>query len=107
MMTTSARRVLRGILDRANTALLQRSSLKSDQTPASSSNATGVVTTSALPTNPVDEIPVTEEPSPEGQWKKCVDKPFDCGFVHDMMSLEWGKFRDEVDELMAEMLEKQ
>merc|ERR1719230_960085 len=60
-----------------------------------------------LPSNPVDEVPVTEEPDPAGQWKKCVDAPFDCAFVHDMMSLEWGKFRDEYDELKTEMGRKQ
>merc|ERR1719229_1101800 len=60
-----------------------------------------------MPGTPVDAVPVTEGPDPAGQWKKCVDAPYDCGFVHDMMSLEWGKFRDLVDELKDEMGKKQ
>merc|ERR1712156_722567 len=48
-------------------------------------------------------IPVSEDPHPQGQWKKCVDGPVNCGLLHDLMSLEWGKFRDGFDELTAEM----
>mmetsp|Transcript_130843 Transcript_130843/g.317827 ORF Transcript_130843/g.317827 Transcript_130843/m.317827 type:complete len:992 (-) Transcript_130843:108-3083(-) len=55
----------------------------------------------------VEMMPVQEEPHPEGQWKKCVDGEENCGLLHDLMSLEWGKFRDEVDELTAEMAKNQ
>ena len=39
--------------------------------------------------------------------EKCVDGPVDCGLLHDLMSLEWGKFRDGFDELTAEMNQNQ
>jgi len=60
-------------------------------------------TTTALPTFAAEVIPVSEEPHPAGQWKKCVDGEPNCGLLHDLMSLEWGKFRDGFDELTAEM----
>merc|ERR1719367_1805770 len=47
--------------------------------------------------------PVQEGPRPLGQWKKCVDGTPNCGLLHDLMSLEWGKFRDSFDELAADM----
>jgi len=34
---------------------------------------------------------------------KCPTEPPDCGLLHDNMSLMWGKFKDLVDELQAEM----
>lgn len=52
-------------------------------------------------------VPVSEDPHPAGQWKKCVDGTPDCGLLHDLMSLEWGKFRDSFDELAAEMKKNQ
>jgi len=66
-----------------------------------------VTTTTGLPTYAVETLPVTEEPNPEGQWKKCVDEEPNCGLLHDLMSLEWGKFKDQVDELTDEMEETQ
>merc|ERR1712032_1716694 len=64
-------------------------------------------TTTALPTFAAEVVPVSEDPHPAGQWKKCVDGPVDCGLLHDLMSLEWGKFRDGFDELTAEMNQNQ
>lgn len=47
-------------------------------------------------------IPVVEKPNAAGQWKKCSpNKKPNCGLLHDTMSLEWGKFKDLVDELQA------
>merc|ERR1719346_549655 len=64
-------------------------------------------TTTALPTFAAEILPVAEDPHPEGQWKKCVDGTPNCGLLHDLMSLEWGKFRDSFDELTAEMTQNQ
>merc|ERR1719490_636935 len=64
-------------------------------------------TTTALPTFAAEVVPVSEDPHPAGQWKKCVEGPVDCGLLHDLMSLEWGKFRDGFDELTAEMNQNQ
>merc|ERR1712008_396760 len=60
-------------------------------------------TTTALPTFAAEVVPVSEDPHPSGQWKKCVDGTPNCGLLHDLMSIEWGKFRDGFDELTAEM----
>merc|ERR1719189_2139709 len=60
-------------------------------------------TTPGLPTFAAEVIPVSEDPHPKGQWKKCVDGEPNCGLLHDLMSIEWGKFRDGFDELTAEM----
>jgi uncharacterized protein YoxC len=122
MMTPGARQALREALGQVHrggaTELLQRSGFAfadtaagaaaAGQAPSPSQNETGgVVSTSLSPSIPVDQSPVTEEPDPAGQWKKCVDAPYDCAFVHDMMSLEWGKFRDLYDTLKDEMGRKQ
>merc|ERR1719237_1105388 len=64
-------------------------------------------TTTALPTFAAEVVPVSESPHPSGQWKKCVDGTPNCGLLHDLMSLEWGKFRDSFDELTAEMNQNQ
>jgi len=64
-------------------------------------------TTTALPTFAAEVVPVAEDPHPSGQWKKCVDGTPNCGLLHDLMSLEWGKFRDGFDELTAEMNQNQ
>jgi hypothetical protein len=72
------------------------------------SMATEVNTTSpAMPTATVDTSPVSEEPNPDGQWKKCTDGTPNCGLLHDLMSMEWGKFRDSFDELATEMKKNQ
>merc|ERR1719277_2722092 len=49
---------------------------------------------------------VKEIPDPSFQWKKCVDGKENCGLLHDTMSLQWGKFKDLVDELEDEMSAK-
>jgi len=65
--------------------------------------STTTETTTALPTFAASVVPVSEDPHPRGQWKKCVDGEPNCGLLHDLMSIEWGKFRDGFDELTAEM----
>jgi hypothetical protein len=71
-------------------------------------SAAGVnTTTPAMPTASVETLPVSEEPSPDGQWKKCTDGTPNCGLLHDLMSMEWGKFRDSFDELATEMKQNQ
>jgi hypothetical protein len=72
--------------------------------PASSDTNT---TSGAFPTQSVETSPVSEEPNPAGQWKKCVDGTPNCGLLHDLMSIEWGKFRDSFDELATEMAKDQ
>merc|ERR1719456_1040535 len=64
-------------------------------------------TTPAMPTAPVETLPVSEEPNPDGQWKKCTDGTPNCGLLHDLMSMEWGRFRDSFDELATEMKKNQ
>merc|ERR1719262_66208 len=66
-------------------------------------DTTTTETTTALPTFAAEVVPVSEDPHPSGQWKKCVDGTPNCGLLHDLMSIEWGKFRDGFDELTAEM----
>merc|ERR1712151_525531 len=70
-------------------------------------DTTTTETTTALPTYAAVVVPVSEDPHPSGQWKKCVDGTPNCGLLHDLMSLEWGKFRDSFDELTAEMNQNQ
>merc|ERR1719382_755244 len=64
-------------------------------------------TTAGLPTAGVEVLPVVEEPHPEGQARKCTDGTPNCGLLHDLMSMEWGKFRDSFDELATEMKKNQ
>jgi hypothetical protein len=64
-------------------------------------------TTPSMPTATPETSPVSEEPNPEGQWKKCTDGTPNCGLLHDLMSMEWGKFRDSFDELATEMKHNQ
>merc|ERR1719412_1700213 len=45
-------------------------------------------TTTALPTFAAEVVPVSEDPHPSGQWKKCVDGTPNCGLLHDLMSIE-------------------
>jgi len=73
----------------------------------SRADTTSTDTTTALPTFAAAVVPVSEDPHPSGQWKKCVDGTPNCGLLHDLMSLEWGKFRDSFDELTAEMNQNQ
>merc|ERR1719310_2624423 len=36
---------------------------------------------------------------PKGGSRKCINGKVNCGLLHDTMALEWGKFKDLVDEL--------
>jgi len=98
LMTADSRQALHEALGQAE------KSLGFIQTKA---DPTTTVTTSVVPTFPAQTVPVAEDPNPSGQWKKCVDGPVNCGLLHDIMSLEWGKFRDSFDELTAEMNQNQ
>jgi len=93
LMTPDARQALREALGQAEGPL---GLIQSAEDPVTD-------TTTALPTFAAEVVPVSEDPSPNGQWKKCVDGTPNCGLLHDLMSLEWGKFRDGFDELTAEM----
>merc|ERR1719393_1095100 len=48
----------------------------------------------------IDQAP---PPSPvkkaKGGSRKCINGKVNCGYLHDIMALEWGKFKDLVDEL--------
>merc|ERR1719433_1060051 len=98
MMTPEARQALREVLGQVEKplGLIQ---VREDPTIND--------TTTALPTFAAQVVPVSEDPHPSGQWKKCVDGEPNCGLLHDLMSLEWGKFRDGFDELTAEMNQHQ
>mmetsp|Transcript_45339 Transcript_45339/g.140079 ORF Transcript_45339/g.140079 Transcript_45339/m.140079 type:complete len:988 (-) Transcript_45339:95-3058(-) len=95
MMTPRTKRMLGNIL----TTVSQRASFQQLDEETT--------TTTGLPTYAAETVPVTEEANPDGQWKKCVDGEPNCGLLHDLMSLEWGKFKDQVDELTDEMEETQ
>jgi len=92
MMTPESRQALRTALGQVQQplGLIQ---LQEDPT----------TTTTQQPQFVAQTVPVSEEPSPNGQWKKCVDGEPNCGLLHDIMSIEWGKFRDGFDDLTAEM----
>merc|ERR1719210_1637740 len=102
MMTPDAKRALREALGQVQVqgqAALFQMSGRSEQP------GTGVTgnTTTAFPTAGVETLPVSEEPHPSGQWKKCTDGTPNCGLLHDLMSIEWGRFRDSFDVLAKEM----
>jgi hypothetical protein len=105
LMTPDARRALRAALGqvprRSKTAFLQVSEIAAQ--PEMTTNET----TTGFPTYSVETVPVSEEPNPEGQWKKCTDGTPNCGLLHDLMSIEWGRFRDSFDELATEMQKNQ
>merc|ERR1719230_1152728 len=74
--------------------------LSSSEHQAPAGNATPVTF------NTVPE-PVVDEATPSVQWKKCADGSPNCGLLHDLMAMQWGKFKDLVDELEHEMQEKE
>jgi len=100
MMTPDARLALREALGQASGEL----SLAQHQVSTRLTNST---TTTPAPVAAAAVVPVQEGPAPGGQWKKCVDGKENCGLLHDLMSLEWGAFKDQVDELTAKMAQNQ
>merc|ERR1719421_13780 len=60
-------------------------------------------TTPGIPTPPVPKDRVVKRLDIAVGSVKCPTEPPDCGLLHDNMSLMWGKFKDLVDELQAEM----
>jgi hypothetical protein len=96
LMTPSARQALRqalGQVQAKHMALLgRRGRVHQHQVPPNT-------TTPAIPTFTAETLPVVEEPAAGGQWKKCTDGRPNCGLLHDTMSIQWGKFKDLVDEL--------
>merc|ERR1719390_96247 len=66
-------------------------------------DATTTTTTPGIPTPPVPKDPVVKRLDITVGSVKCPTEPPDCGLLHDNMSLMWGKFKDLVDELQAEM----
>merc|ERR1719487_2325031 len=64
---------------------------------------TTTTTTLGIPTPPVPKSPVVKRLDVTVGAIKCPTEPPDCGLLHDNMSLMWGKFKDLVDELQAEM----
>mmetsp|Transcript_26061 Transcript_26061/g.82395 ORF Transcript_26061/g.82395 Transcript_26061/m.82395 type:complete len:1002 (-) Transcript_26061:73-3078(-) len=101
MMTPEARQALQRALGQiqGKVEFLQ-------QDPPPEAGAPSPATTTGMPSVPPAVAPVKEEPAEGGQWKKCVNAKPNCGLLHDLMSLEWGKFKDSVDELAAEMEEE-
>merc|ERR1719327_538820 len=57
----------------------------------------------SMPTPPVPKVKVVKRLDITVGSVKCPTEPPDCGLLHDNMSLMWGKFKDLVDELQAEM----
>merc|ERR1719265_2145327 len=64
---------------------------------------TTTTTTPGIPTPPVPKARVVKRLDITVGYMKCPTTPPDCGLLHDNMSLMWGKFKDLVDELQAEM----
>merc|ERR1719399_147506 len=64
---------------------------------------TTTTTTPGIPTPPVPKERVVKRLDITVGHMKCPTEPPDCGLLHDNMSLMWGKFKDLVDELQAEM----
>merc|ERR1719265_1159390 len=64
---------------------------------------TTTTTTPGIPTPPVPKERVVKRLDVTVGYMKCPTTPPDCGLLHDNMSLMWGKFKDLVDELQAEM----
>jgi hypothetical protein len=104
MMTADAKRAIRIALGQV-VAKKQVSLLEVGDLQPEDDNLT--TTTPALPTAPIVVSPVAEEPSASGQWKKCTDGTPNCGLLHDLMSMEWGKFRDSFDVLATQMEKNQ
>jgi uncharacterized protein YegL len=100
VMTPDARRMLREALGEAPK---KSAFIEFEKQPTSPVNTT----TGAFPTSEIATLPVSEEPNPAGQARKCVDGTPNCGLLHDLMSIEWGKFRDAFDELATEMQQDQ
>jgi len=109
LLTASSRRALSEALtlaqDRGLAApgLLQRDPKGS----ASAVSTTGSGNTSVIDQSSVDALvptdPIKQGAGSASSWKKCVDGKPNCGLLHDTMSLQWGKFKDLVDELQAQM----
>mmetsp|Transcript_130164 Transcript_130164/g.290952 ORF Transcript_130164/g.290952 Transcript_130164/m.290952 type:complete len:1014 (-) Transcript_130164:80-3121(-) len=116
MMTRDARKALREALGQVQShaqgfQLLDLGAARRVGGHSSTANSTTAspmlsVHADALDAAPIHQVDVIEDPSPE-QWKKCVDAPYSCSLLHDSMSLQWGKFRDQYDELMDEMAKNQ
>jgi hypothetical protein len=119
VMTPRVRRELSAMIEslqsggRVGALLLQNrtdvpphSNISLIRTAAVAQATTTVQTTSAfaaLPTVALPTIAIEEKPNPKGQWRKCVDGKPNCGLLHDTISLEWGGYRDQVDELKDTM----
>jgi len=120
MMTPSARAAVRqvlGVMDmlraKEGAALLQEAAkaagrgdedASDDEDSAAAEDPTTTTTTTAgIPTPPVPKERVVKRLDVTVGYMKCPTTPPDCGLLHDNMSLMWGKFKDLVDELQAEM----
>merc|ERR1719327_1735715 len=120
MMTPSARAAVRqvlGVMDmvraKEGAALLQKAAKAAEHEDEDDSGddddgeaaqaTTTTTTTQGIPTPPVPKQRVVKRLDVTVGYMKCPTTPPDCGLLHDNMSLMWGKFKDLVDELQAEM----
>merc|ERR1719456_610522 len=97
LMTPNARQVFHEILGKmeAQGALLQVGE-------KALTTKTEAITFQTIPE------PVIDKTIPSIQFKKCTTggEP-NCGLLHDIMAMQWGKFKDLVDELVDEMDKKE
>mmetsp|Transcript_64938 Transcript_64938/g.172595 ORF Transcript_64938/g.172595 Transcript_64938/m.172595 type:complete len:996 (-) Transcript_64938:233-3220(-) len=100
LLTPSARKTIHKLLGKAATQHGSFVELRSEEWEQSSNFTT---TTPVVPTITQPDAPVRETADQGGQWKKCVNGKPDCGLLHDTMAIEWGTYRDLVDELKYEM----
>ncbi|CAK0883070.1 unnamed protein product, partial [Prorocentrum cordatum] len=100
LLTTPARQVLERLVGK----VAQKEGLLEVRAGRSQGEAIAhfSTTTTAPLLEMVEPTPVQTAPS-EGQWKKCTNGVPSCGLLHDSMSVQWGVYRDLVDELKYEM----
>jgi len=100
LLTPSARKTIHKLLGKVGTHHGSFTELRSAAWEQSSNVTT---TTPNVQTVTQPDTPVRDTPDQGGQWKKCVNGKADCGLLHDTMAIEWGTYRDLVDELTYEM----
>merc|ERR1719476_1227629 len=107
LMTPEARRslqiALQGDPEDGPVALLEVNTERKVLQPAATGTGVTNSTLGAALAAAETADPVSDLPSDNFGWKKCGDVPYNCPRLHDMLSIEWGKFRDQFDILSNKM----
>jgi len=100
LMTPTTRKTLDLLLSKHVASLVQGEPYDPTVTTPLVKNSSESVSSPIIqPTTPVNKKPHAGN----GQWKKCSPGEPDCGLLHDTISLQWGSYRDLVDDLKHEM----